>query len=53
MWLAVFQKMAAMASSDGNGGDIVLQIDGENVFRVVRNKEMDLYKRTGKSVFEH
>ena len=39
---AVYNAMiAAMASSGGNGGDIVVQIDGENVFRVVRDKDND------------
>lgn len=45
--------MAAISSSGGNGGDIVVQIDGENVFRAVRNKDQDFYKRTHKSAFEH
>lgn len=45
--------MAAMASSGGNGGDIVVQIDGENVFRVVRDKDNDFYKRNHKGAFEH
>ena len=45
--------MAAMASSGGNGGDIVVQIDGENVFRVVRDKDNDFYKRNHRGAFEH
>lgn len=43
--------MAAMASS--GGGDVVVQIDGENVFRAVRNKDNDFYKRNHKGAFEH
>lgn len=44
--------MAAMASS-GGGGDVVVQIDGENVFKAVRNKDSDFRKRTGKEAFEY
>jgi len=44
--------MAAMASS-GGGGDVVVQIDGENVFKAVRNKDSDFRKRTGKGAFEY
>lgn len=45
--------MAAIASSGGNGGDIIVQIDGENIFRAVRNKDQDFYKRNHKGAFEH
>ena len=51
---AVYNAMiAAMASSGGSGGDIVVQIDGENVFRVVRDKDNDFYKRNHRGAFEH
>lgn len=45
--------MAAISSPGGNGGDIVVQIDGENIFRAVRNKDQDFYKRTHRGAFEH
>lgn len=38
------------AMSNSGSGDINIQIDGENVFRVVRNKNEEYKKRTGRSV---
>ena len=34
-------------------GDIVVQIDGKEVFRAVRNEDIDFKRRTGKSAFSY
>ena len=42
-----------MASTSSNGnGDVYVQIDGDNIARVVRRKNSDYRKRTGKGMFD-
>lgn len=47
--------LAAMSNFSYNNrtsqGDIVVQIDGKEVFRAVRNEDIDFKRRTGKSAF--
>ncbi|MFG6392923.1 MAG: hypothetical protein K1W24_01840 [Lachnospiraceae bacterium] len=39
IWQSIMQSIAVMASSSNNGSDMVVQIDDENVFRAVKNKD--------------
>lgn len=46
--------MAAMVNSNSNnGGDIVVNVDGESLFRIMKNKDSSFYSRTGRGAFEH
>lgn len=46
--------MAAMVNSNNNnGGDIVVNVDGESLFKIIKNKDNMMYNRTGKGAFEH
>lgn len=46
--------VAAMVNSNSNnGGDIVVNVDGESLFKIIKNKDNMMYNRTGKGAFEH
>ncbi|RKI36743.1 hypothetical protein D7V86_24460 [bacterium D16-51] len=44
-------NLMVSASANGNG-DVYVEIDGDNIARVVRRKNSDYRKRTGKGMFE-
>lgn len=46
-------KMAIAESGGNSGGDIVVNIEGKEVFRAVQKEEQSIYNRTGNSVFVH
>ena len=41
-----------VATSSGGNGDVYVEIDGDNIARVVRRKNTEHRKRTGKGLFE-
>ena len=48
----VFEAVsAAMGSNNGSNNDIVINIDGREVFRVVRNRANEYYNTNGKPAF--
>lgn len=48
---AVAQVMAEMGSNNDQSGDIIINIDGHEVFRVVREQNKEYKKATGQSAF--
>ena len=52
---AVYNAVIAAMSNSGsnNGGDIVVNVDGESLFRIMKNKDNSFYSRTGRGAFEH
>ena len=51
---AVLAAMSNFSYNNGNNqGDIIIQIDGKEVFRAVRNEDIDFKRRTGKSAFSY
>lgn len=52
----VYRAVASAMSRYGNSneqGDIIINIDGNEVFEVIRKKDNEYRKRTGRGAFVH